>query len=78
MPCNNPLRRGRLARALQIERWSTIARRCVAMLVTVAPALAHAQSGQTDWAGGPGEAGPVMEWTDRFQAANDIAWRSIA
>ncbi|MHC4233596.1 MAG: FG-GAP repeat domain-containing protein [Planctomycetota bacterium] len=67
-----------MARALQIERWSTIARRCVAMLVTVAPALAHAQSGQTDWTGGPGEAGPVMEWTDRFQAANDIAWRSIA
>ena len=33
---------------------------------------------QTDWSGGPGVSGPVMNWSDRFDTSTDIAWRSIA
>jgi hypothetical protein len=32
---------------------------------------------QTNWAGGPGETGPVPEWENRFDTGDDVAWRSI-
>jgi uncharacterized protein YuzB (UPF0349 family) len=33
---------------------------------------------QTDWSGGPGEPGPVLEWSDRFDNATQMSWRSVA
>jgi len=33
---------------------------------------------QTDWSGGPGVQGPVLQWESTFSEADDISWRSVA
>lgn len=43
----------------------------------IAAGAAGDQPMQTDWSGGPGEPGPVLEWADGFQAGDGIAWRSV-
>lgn len=40
-------------------------------------AAAQQMQMQTDWSGGAGEVGPVLEWNNRFNAQTNIAWRSI-
>jgi hypothetical protein len=32
---------------------------------------------QTDWSRGDGLLGPVTEWTDRFDACQDVSWRAL-
>ena len=33
---------------------------------------------QTDWSGGGGVPGPVSSWSDTFQSADGVAWRTVA
>jgi hypothetical protein len=47
------------------------------MLAAVVAAPVAGQVVQTDWAGGPGAAGPVEQWNDRFDLSMNAAWRSI-
>ncbi len=43
--------------------------------IMLLPFLVFAESEtQTDWAGGPGVAGPVTEWQDRFYISGDMDW----
>ena len=50
------------------------------VLILIATLLAGstlAQNSQTDWSGGPGEAGPVDSWNDRFETSSDLSWRTV-
>jgi len=47
-----------------------------ALLLTPAIVLAD-EARQTDWCGGGGEPGPVVEWADTFDSATGISWMSI-
>lgn len=45
----------------------------VVILCICLTAFAESET-QTNWAGGPGVAGPVTEWQDRFYIAGDMDW----
>ena len=48
-------------------------RRIIALLIVSSITVTYANSAtQTDWSGGPGYAGPVLWWTDRFYLATDV------
>lgn len=32
---------------------------------------------QTDWSGGPGVLGPIMQWGDEFYSCNNLVWSGI-
>jgi hypothetical protein len=50
---------------------------CVLVLVLLAAAVGGEQAGQTDWSGGPGVTGPVIDWSDRFDSSTRIAWQRV-
>ena len=43
-------------------------------LALCATLLATEEFGQTDWSGGDGAAGPVLEWGGGFDSATDVSW----
>jgi len=47
------------------------------MMMAAIPALAQSEQVQTDWSGGPGASGPLIQWESQFQNSLDISWRSI-
>ncbi len=50
---------------------------CVAL---VGASAATAQTGgevQDDWSGGPGAAGPVIEWGSTFDSSSGVSWRTL-
>lgn len=52
----------------------------VFILVALSPVPAQDspfENVQTDWSGGPDEPGPVADWGDRFDIAQNAAWLSI-
>jgi hypothetical protein len=77
MQHNNPRQSARHRCASFHEAWRTPASWVWASFFALSPNLGLAQSVQTDWVGGPGELGPVAEWTDQFQVSNNIAWRTF-
>ncbi len=55
-------------------------RSCTVLLVLFLAAGGLAGAGtvtQTDWSGGPGQPGPLGAWTDTFDTAGDLSWRSM-
>jgi hypothetical protein len=59
------------------RRWMT----CAAMLALLLSSIASARAGvavQTDWSGGAGVSGPVLDLENRFAAASDISWRTVS
>jgi len=50
--------------------------KCPILVFLLIP-LVHADSAvQTDWSGGPGVWGPVIEWSDQFYFDTDVEWGS--
>ena len=47
----------------------------IIVILALTSTLLMAESGdQTDWSGGPGAPGPVMEWTDSFSSSEAIEY----
>ncbi len=59
-----------------MKSWSRFLVPCLLTLALV-PGNVHGRGTQTDWSGGPDEAGPLPEFGTRFDAG-DLAWRSVA
>lgn len=47
------------------------------LIILVMASSALAGPTQTDWSGGPGNAGPMAAWSDGFDTATDASWRAV-